>query len=209
MKENGYSSILLEVRGHGKSDGNRICLGYEEVNDVKAAVDYINQQEKYKDIPIVVQGVSMGGAVAVNAFGQIKDIDALIAMSAYSSFEDVVLDEMKEIGIPGFIRSIEMPLIRSSLKMTYGSYKVNHIKPVEQIRNANRRPVLLIANQKDTEVPVINMHRLKNADPEAVVWLRNSWEHFIIKNCDFKNVTEDKEYCSKILEFIENNVSHK
>lgn len=62
MKENGYASILLEVRGHGQSDGNRICLGYEEVNDVRAVVDYIKSEEKYKNVPIVLHGVSMGGA---------------------------------------------------------------------------------------------------------------------------------------------------
>lgn len=69
MQDHGYASILLEVRGHGKSDGNRICLGYGEVKDVKAVVDYINSQEKYRDVPIVVPGVSMGGAIAVNSFG--------------------------------------------------------------------------------------------------------------------------------------------
>ncbi|WP_246240829.1 alpha/beta hydrolase [Anaerocolumna sedimenticola] len=209
MQENGYSSILLEVRGHGKSDGNRICLGYDEVNDVKAVVDYIKSEEKYKDVPIVVQGASMGGAIGVNSFGQIKDIDALIAMSAYSSFEDVVLDELDGLGVPVFLRSIEKPLFSSSLKLIYGSNKVNHIKPVEQIKNANGRPVLLIANKGDTEVPAVSMYRLKKACPDAEVWLRNSWEHFIVKDCDFKNVAEDEEYCSKILGFLENKVRHK
>jgi pimeloyl-ACP methyl ester carboxylesterase len=209
MQEYGYSSILLEVRGHGKSDGDRICLGYDEVNDVKAVVEYIKQEEKYKDVPIVVQGASMGGAIAVNAFGQIEDIDALIAMSAYSSFEDVVLDEMEGFGVPDFIRSIEKPLIVSFLKLVYGSNKINHIKPVEQIKNANKRPVLLIACKGDTEVPAVSMLRLEKAYPGAEVWLRNSWEHFIVKDCDFENVAEDKEYCSKILSFLENNVHNK
>lgn len=208
MQENGYSSILLEVRGHGKSDGSRICLGYDEVNDVKAVVDFIKDEEKYKNVPIVVQGASMGGAIAVNAFGQIKDIDALIAMSAYSSFEDVVLDEMEGLGVPDFIRSIGKPLIISSLKLVYGSNKVNSIKPVEQIKNADGRPAFLIACKGDTEVPAVSMQRLKKAYPGAEVWLRNSWEHFIVKDCDFKNVAEDEEYCSKILGFLENNVLH-
>ncbi|WMJ90645.1 alpha/beta hydrolase [Anaerocolumna sp. MB42-C2] len=209
MQEKGYSSILLEVRGHGKSDGNRICLGYDEVNDVKAVVDYIKHEEKYKDVPIVVQGASMGGAIAVNAFGQIKDIDALIAMSAYSSFEDVVLDELAGLGVPVFLRSIEKPLFKSSLKLVYGSNKVDHIKPVEQIKNADGRPVFLIASKGDTEVPAVSMHRLKKAYPDAEVWLRNSWEHFIVKDCDFKNVAKDEEYCRKVLGFLENEVRHK
>ncbi len=207
MQDNGYASILLDVRGHGKSDGNRICLGYDEVKDVKAVVDYINSQEKYKDVPIVVQGASMGGAIAVNSFGQLKDIDALIAMSAYSSFEDVILDELDGYGIPKFILSLEKPLIVSSLKLVYGSDKVKYSKPVEQIKNADERPVLLIASTGDTEVPPVNMNRLKEAYPEAQSWLRNSWVHYIIKDCDFRNVEDDKEYWTKIQDFL-NKVVH-
>ncbi len=83
MQDNGYASILLDVRGHGKSDGNRICLGYDEVKDVQAVVDYINSQEKYKDAPIVVQGASMGGAIAVNSFGQLISFFPLKSPSSY------------------------------------------------------------------------------------------------------------------------------
>ncbi len=206
MKDNGYASILLDVRGHGKSDGNRICLGYDEVKDVKAVVDYINSQEKYKDVPIVVQGASMGGAIAVNSFGQIKDIDALIAMSAYSSFEDVILDTLDGYGTPNFILSLEKPLIVSSLKLVYGSDKVKYMKPVEQIKNADGRPVLFMASTGDSEVPPVNMNRLKESYPEAQSWLRNSWVHYIIKDCDFRNVEEDEEYWTKILNFLEEEV---
>jgi len=39
----------------------------------------------------------MGGAIAINAFGQLEDIDGQIAASAYSSFEDVVVDTMRTI----------------------------------------------------------------------------------------------------------------
>lgn len=206
MQDKGYASMLLDVRGHGKSDGSRICLGYDEVKDIKAVVNYINSQEKYKDVPIVIQGASMGGAIAVNSFGQLKDIDALIAMSAYSSFEDVILDTLDGYGIPKFILSLEKPLIISSLKLVYGSDKVKYIKPMEQIKNADGRPVLLMASTGDTEVPPVNMNRLKEAYPEAKSWLRNSWVHYIIKDCDFKNVEDDEEYWTQILDFLDKEV---
>ncbi|MBH1939318.1 alpha/beta fold hydrolase [Mobilitalea sibirica] len=208
MQDNGYASILLEVRGHGKSDGNRICLGYEETKDVQAVVDYIQSSPKYDGVPIVLHGVSMGGAIAVNAFGQIDEIDALIAMSAYSSFEDVVIDIMDNYGIPQFIQTFEKPLISSSLKMMFGSEAVEHIKPIEQIKNTNGRPVLLMASSGDMEVPMDNLHRLKDANPNVEVWIRDSWEHFIVKDCDFKNMAKDKEYCNKLLEFIEKSLGY-
>jgi pimeloyl-ACP methyl ester carboxylesterase len=178
MKEHGYAAILLEVRGHGQSDGNRICLGYEETNDVRAVVDYIKSKEKYKDVPIVLHGVSMGGAIAVNAFGQIDEIDALIAMSAYSSFEDVVMDLAEQYHIPGFVRTIEKPLVKLALKMVFGNDTVNEVKPIQQIKNAGKRPVLLVACTGDTGVPSVSTERLKKANPNVQTWIRDSWEHF-------------------------------
>lgn len=203
MKENGYATILLETRGHGRSDGNRICLGFEEDKDVRAVVNYIKKEEKYKNVPIIIQGVSMGGAAAVNAFGQIDEIDALIAMSAYSGFEDVILDIMGNYGIPKFIRQLEKPILQSSLKILFGKDKVINVKPLEQIKNAKERPILLIASKYDTGVPYANTLRLKEANTDAEVWIRNSKDHFIMKNSDFKNMEDDKEYCNKILEFLE------
>lgn len=202
MQENGFASFLLEVRGHGNSDGNRICLGYNEVNDVKAVVDYIKSNPKYEGIPIILHGVSMGGAVAINSFGQLKDVDGLIAMSAYSSFEDVVIDIMNNIGIPKIIQKLERPILSTSLKLMFGSNSVNNMKPLEQIKNAGDRPVLLIACTKDTEVPMDSMLRLKEANPDVDTWLRDSWEHFIVKDCDFKNMSKDTEYCDRILTFL-------
>lgn len=206
MQENGYSSILLEVRGHGKSKGDRICLGYKESGDVKAVVDYIKSEKKYRGVPIVIQGVSMGGAVATNAFGQINDIDALIAMSTYSSFEDILSDRMNFYGVPKLIQIMEKPLFSYTLKKEFGSEVVSNIKPIQQIKNANGRPVMLIACSKDTSVPAINTERLKRAYPKAKVWIRDSNEHFIIKENDFKNVNRDTEYCRKILDFLNDSV---
>lgn len=208
MQINDCASFLLEVRGHGKSDGDRVCLGYEEVKDVKAVVDYIKQQEIYFDVPIVIHGVSMGGAVAINAFGQIPEITGLIAMSAYSSFEDIVIDTMKQYHIPGFICAIEKPLVKLSLQAVFGD-QVNELAPIKQAANIGERPALFIASANDTEVPAENMNRLLDAAPEHCEgWLRDSdlVGHFIILNHDIENVDLDSEYCEKILTFIENKV---
>lgn len=209
MKENGYASFLLEVRGHGNSDGNRICLGYEETRDVKAVVDYISSDPRYAGVPIVLHGVSMGGAIAVNAFGQINEIDGLIAMSAYSSFEDVITDQLDQYGIPKPLRAYLKSLISTSLRLVFGKESVNAIKPIVQIKNAKEKPVLLIASTGDTEVPFVNTQRLKEAHPNAEIWVRDSWEHFIVRDCDFKNMSQDKEYCDVILNFLENSLKQR
>ncbi len=202
MQQNGYSSFLLEVRSHGSSTGKLIGLGYTEVADVQAVVEYIKSCEKYASLPMVIHGVSMGGAIAINAFGQIPEIDACIAMSPYASFEtqlDLLLEQMK---IPKIIRQIEAPILRQALKWNYGSSTVEMLSPYNQIQNAKGRPVLLIACSGDNSVPVENTHILQQGYPDAEVWIRDSWEHFIVKDCNFSKVIEDIEYCSRILTWI-------
>lgn len=202
LESNGYASILLEVRGHGKSGGNKICLGYDEILDVKATINYIKSKNEYRNIPIIIQGVSMGGAVAINAFGQYKEIKALIAMSAYTTFEDVVIDNLEYYKVPKFICTIEKPLFNLALVANFGVDKVNNMNPITQIQNSNNRPILLIASNGDTSVPVDNTKKLYSVSKNADLWIRDSWEHFIVKDCVLVNVADDKEYCNKILGFL-------
>ena len=205
MKNNGYASFLLELRAHGKSEGDKICLGYEETKDVEALVQYIKGQEKYKDIPIVLQGVSMGGAVAVNAFGSMEEISGLIAMSAYSSFEDVVYDYMNNNHVPQFVSNFGRFITRIGLYFNFGNI-VNTMKPINQIQNSNGRPVFLIASKGDTSVPYQNTLRLKEKIEDCELWIRDSDAHFIIENTDFINFEQDEEYCNKILMFLEEKI---
>lgn len=45
--------------------------------------------------------------------------------------------------------------------------------------------------------------KLAKIYPDAEVWIRDSWEHFIVKGCDFVHVAENQEYCERILEFLQ------
>ena len=71
---------LPDLRGHGDSDGDRICLAYNETADIKAVTEYV--KATYTDIPVIVMGLSMGGGVAIRSIGENDDIDALITLSA-------------------------------------------------------------------------------------------------------------------------------
>ncbi len=208
LKKEGYASILLEVRGHGKSEGTRVSLGFEEVKDVQAVMDYIKMQQSYANIPVVIHGVSMGGAIAVNAFGQIPEIDGLIAMSAYSSFEEVVIETMKQYHVPGFIAAIEKPLFRLALGLAFGKESFELV-PEKQVQNIGDRPALFIASAFDTEVIPANMERLLARAPQhSEGWLRVSEKtgHFIIENHNIEDVELDTEYCQRILAFLEEKV---
>ncbi|MBQ4062632.1 MAG: alpha/beta fold hydrolase [Christensenellaceae bacterium] len=202
LKKNGYAAFLLEVRGHGKSEG-KVSLGCKEYYDVRAVVEYIETVPQYKDVPITLMGVSMGGAVAVNSFGSIEEVDGVIAMSAYSSFGDVAADQIIEYYGPKWLSQAAKHSMRMWLKVYFGSDGIE-MSPVNQITNADGRKVFLIASAGDKTVPVSSLARLAAAsDGETEIWIRDSHDHFIIKDNDFMEFYKDEEYCNRILEFLD------
>ncbi|MGF7059493.1 alpha/beta hydrolase [Brassicibacter mesophilus] len=203
LKNNGYASILLEMRAHGESEGDEIGLGYKEYLDVQAVVDYINKEPKYRDVPIVVFGVSMGGATAINSIGQTPEIDGLISLSAYSSWEDVFCDNMVNMGAPEALVAIQKPFVKLYSTMKYGVSSFN-IFPKKQIKNLGARPALIVHSKNDSQVPYQNFERIKENLPDnAETWVREGNFHFIIEWDNFNTPEKDEEYKNRIIGFLD------
>ena len=202
LRELGVSSFLLEVRAHGNSSGDRIGLGYTETADVQAAVDLIRSCPAYAEVPLLVWGVSMGGAIALNAFGQISEIDGCIALSPYASFPMEIETQMERYGVPKPIRNLELWMLDGILSGLYGKEAAQTCVPELQIQNAGDRPVLLVACEDDLVVPVGNTYHLKGENPAAEAWIRQSKDHFVVKDNDFAAFREDVEYCAHMLEWL-------
>lgn len=200
LADRGYASVLFDTRAHGESDGNRIGLGYEEWQDTKAVVDYIQSIDEYADVPTVVFGVSMGGAIAINSIAQIPQIDGLISMSAYSSWPDVFCDNMVTMGAPAAFAWVEKPFVSAYVMLKYG-IGARNMTPINQISNLGDRPALFIHSDEDSQVPFASFERLMRKAPEHVEsWVRDGDLHMICK--DYDNPLNDAEYAERILSFL-------
>lgn len=194
-----YATLLLEVRGHGESDGDKICLGYQETHDVKAVTDYIKNSEVYKDLPVVIMGLSMGAGIAINSMAENNDLDALISISSYSSFEDMFVEFMADM-LPEWIATCEKPFVQLTSMVKYG---VNpwEKRPESAIRHLNGRPALLMHTTKDSNVSYDNYKRImENAPAHVDTLLRDVDEHFFTN--DFLNPQADALYYTTIATFI-------
>jgi dipeptidyl aminopeptidase/acylaminoacyl peptidase len=68
--DNGWDSLLIEMRGRNLSEGKEIGLGYTEWNDVVAGINYLSNNQGASDLPIIAMGTSMGGATSIMAAGK-------------------------------------------------------------------------------------------------------------------------------------------
>ncbi len=200
LLDEGYSSILLEMRAHGESEGEVIALGYEEHRDVSAVIGHIEAESAYEDVPVVVFGASMGAATAINSIGQVPGIDGLISLSAYSSWDDVFVDNM---GVPEPIASAQRAFVRLYTGVKYG-FDTRDIVPKRQIRDLGDRPALLAHSTGDSQIPFASFERLiEQAPPHVETWVRDGDRHFIVDGESFLEPWEDEEYAERILGFLE------
>jgi len=206
MYDSGYASILVDVRGHGESDGDKITFAVEEIKDAQAVVDYINSNPKYSDKPIIAMGVSMGGAVAVNAASTIDDIDGLISMSAYSSWSDVAIDTLEVGGYPRWFANLIKPGIEIHGLLSYGLDFIEY-RPEETIKQIGDKPILFMHSEEDDQVPIGNFYRLYEnyKGDNAEVWIREGGAHFILHGVGLDNPYPDEEYCEKVIKYLEKN----
>ena len=195
--DNGFASVLLDVRSHGRSDGEKIYAATREWMDVDAAVEYIRSKELYNGVPIIAMGLSMGAATAVVATGRNENIDALIALSAYSDWAYNFDLNVEQI-VPKFVAKMLSPFVAVVTRLRFGNMAT--ITPRNEIKKLGNRPALLVQSVGDKLVPYGNFVELVAAAPQVQRWVLKGDNHCIID--DFAHPQNSEQYCKRIVEFL-------
>ncbi|MGZ4493586.1 MAG: alpha/beta hydrolase [Nocardioides sp.] len=82
LGRHGYGLLLVDARGHGRSGGRGMDLGWYGDLDVAAAVTFLTRQRGVDPPRIAVLGLSMGGEEAIGAAGRDPGIRAVVAEGA-------------------------------------------------------------------------------------------------------------------------------
>src|SRR3989338_696812 len=142
----GYSTVLLDLRGYGKSEGNKITLGINEWKDVEAVFDYIKSLPENKNKKIGYLGISMGAATAVLSAGETHKGDFVIASVPYANFDSMFHSQIKVAGLPQII----YPLLKVSALIEFGK-GYERFSPIAVIKDI-KVPILLISAKQDEEL---------------------------------------------------------
>jgi len=67
LSRHGYGVLLYDLRGHGESGGDKRSFGWQDVKDVKAALEFLSRTENVNPDRIGILGFSIGGQIAIRA----------------------------------------------------------------------------------------------------------------------------------------------
>jgi len=94
----GFSTLIIDFRAHGNSEGNTCTIGYDEAEDVKLAYDFIKSKGEKN---IVLWGISMGASTITKAIKdyQLQAAKVILEMP-FGTIEDAVKGRVKMMGLP-------------------------------------------------------------------------------------------------------------
>jgi alpha-beta hydrolase superfamily lysophospholipase len=79
----GYACLCFDYRGFGFSDGERGRLvPSEQVEDIRAAVDYLCSRDDTGAVPLVLLGWGLGGALVIAEAAHDSRVAAVVALNA-------------------------------------------------------------------------------------------------------------------------------
>ena len=165
-----YVVFTFDFRGIRKSEGRLDFAA--QVDDLKAAITYLQSRKEVND-RIIVVGMCLGGAVAVCTAAQDQRIKA-VAIWDTPVLSQPDLDRMLKLPgaistrIHGFYHSWHVRGTRGYIKKAWAWAKIN---PIEYISNISPRPLLIIHRKNDVVVPSDCAHMLydKAWEPKKLI----------------------------------------
>ncbi|MBN8249151.1 MAG: alpha/beta fold hydrolase [Verrucomicrobia bacterium] len=89
LADAGWRCVLVDLRGHGASGGDRIHFGLQESRDLTALMDELVRRRE-AGWPAAVVGVSYGAAVALRWATEDSRVHPVVAITPYARLGDAV-----------------------------------------------------------------------------------------------------------------------
>ena len=118
--QNGYYAFAYDVTGNDESEGGGIGGIPQGVIDLDKAISFVENNDDFPDVPIMLFGHSWGAYSACSVLEYHPEVAAVIAVSGCNKSSDVFEVGAKEQAGP--LTALIMPCIRVHERIKFGKY---------------------------------------------------------------------------------------
>ena len=148
LAKEGYSVLLIDLRGQGESDGG-ITVGAFEPLDIEGAVTYLATRDDADANCVMAQGVSLGAAASIRAAADDPRIRAVVAEAAFKDVRSTIAAGFEHfIGLPSFPFA---PVTVWIVERRIGA-DADDVSPQDEVGAIAPRPVFVIDDQADENI---------------------------------------------------------
>lgn len=158
----GHSILLFDFRGSGDSEEGPRSLAHYEQRDLRAAIDWVS--ERRPDAKIVLVGMSMGAATALQVGVADDRIQAFVLDSPFATADGVLAANLAKFRLPRW------PFLGATEQVTRRQYgwSLHDVRPIDAIARLTK-PTLLMHGINDSVTPFEHSLQLRDAAQPGVV----------------------------------------
>lgn len=194
MANEGFATLVMDLRAHGASEGDYCTFGFNEVGDIQCFIDTL-LKIRGAEHKIGLWGQSLGGAISLLTLAEDSRLDFGVIESTYANYAEITEDyTVHTIGfrLPKFLTDYN--LWRAT---QIASFDITHLNP-EEACSKIEQPILLIHGTVDDKILIDYAHRNFKA-------LKTTQKTFLqVEGADHMNVWKigGDEYFKKVYSFI-------
>ena len=175
LYEAGYNVLLFDFRASGGSEGDAVTFGTREQGDARGALDYLQARGDVDMQRVGLQGLSMGGAVAIMAAARDDRVAGVIAEAPFKDLpSEVAASFERRIGLPPFPFA---PITVWITELRLG-ISASDISPLRDVAELQGQPLLVIDDELDDSIAPGSARAVFEAAPEPrSYWLARGAEH--------------------------------
>lgn len=184
-----YNVLQFDFRGHGTSGEAPITLGAREIDDVSAAVEYLQRRGMTR---IALLGVSMGAAAAILAAPELP-VRAVVADAPFAELRNPIANRMRAEGYP--LAALGSWIIVASASIRA---RARLLAPIRRVAGIAPRGLMIISPRNDELID----HSQRVALYEAA---REPKELYVVDDAEHATArwVGGREYERRVLSFLE------
>lgn len=166
LADAGYRAVLVDLRGHGASTGQRLTYGLREAEDLTYVLDALAIRRLLVG-RVGVLGISYGATTAIHLAAIDRRVSAVVAIAPFADMRSEVSHYTRTIGLPGIGPFLSEEKIQTAVDEAglIGGFDPDDANATQAIRQTDAQ-VLLIHGRADFIIPDEHSHRLHAAAPD-------------------------------------------
>ena len=191
----GINILLIDARGHGKSDSDTFASLPRFAEDLGSAIDWLKKHETDRTAKVAVLGHSVGAGAVLFEASRRTDIHAVISISAFAHPEWIMQRFLQSVDL----RGIRLPKFLIRFTMHYVEWIIGHsfstFAPLTTVCKINT-PILVVHGKDDTIIPIDDARAILDNCPEPHISLLE------IDDAGHESVDKIELHAEKLIAFL-------
>ena len=197
LADSGYYAFAYDATGNDESEGESVGGLPQGVIDLEHVIDFVEQQDKFRDLPIGLLGHSWGGYSVANVLNEHPEVDCVVSFAGFSKSSDL-LKAQGRIMI-GPVIYVFMPYMNLIEYIKFGGYSSQ--TGLEGLEKTDAK-VLIFQGGRDGTVPRdfgYDLYYEKFSDDP-------DFEFVLAEECGHNDILSEK-YINMAIDFFDENMN--